>query len=152
MNLIAVSEVTPEAFAPSGELGAPSPDGDHAAADVVLGVSHGTPRFYLMRLTGRDLVFPSMARHDRVTRCLGAGDGKPWLVAVAAAGIARPGLSDIRAFRFPGDRLIKLARGTWHAGPYFAEPHRGFYNLEPADTNTADCILCRLETPVAFVS
>jgi len=152
MNYIAVAELTSEAFAPFGEVGAPLADGGHGAGDVALDLSSGTPRFYIMRLEQRGLAFEIMARHDRVTQCLGAVDGEPWLIAVAPAGIAQPGLGDIRAFRIPPDRFIKLGHGTWHAGPYFAEPLRDFYNLELTDTNTADYTVCRLDVPVAFAT
>ena len=152
MNYIAVAELTSEAFAPLGEVGAPLADGGHGAGDVALDLSSGTPRFYIMRLEQRGLAFEIMARHDRVTQCLGAVDGEPWLIAVAPAGIAQPGLGDIRAFRIPPDRFIKLGHGTWHAGPYFAEPLRDFYNLELTDTNTADYTVCRLDVPVAFAT
>jgi hypothetical protein len=37
-----------------------------------------------------------------------------------------------------------------HAGPYFAEARRTFYNLELADTNTKDYTVYRLGGPVAF--
>jgi ureidoglycolate hydrolase len=152
MNRIAVAELTPKAFAPFGEVGAPLADGGHAACDVALDLSHGTPRFYIMRLAQRGVVFEVMARHDRVTQCLGGVEGKPWLIAVAPAGIAQPGRSDIRAFSIPPGRFIKLGLGTWHAGPYFTEPVRDFYNLELTDTNTADYTVWRLATPIKFAA
>jgi ureidoglycolate hydrolase len=103
-----------------------------------------------MRLAQRGLVFEVMARHDRVTPCLGAVDGEPWLIAVAPASVAQPGLADIRTFCIPPDRFIKLGLGTWHADPYFTEPLRDFYNLEMVDTNTADYAVWRLDRPAAF--
>ncbi len=150
MNQITVAQLTPEAFVPFGTIGMPLGDGSHGAGDVRLDLSQGRPRFYLMRLEGRGVVFDRMARHDRVTQCLGAVDGVPWLIAVAPAGIAAPTAGDIRAFSVPGDRFIMLAHGTWHAGPYFIENRRDFYNLELADTNTADYTVCRLAEPVSF--
>jgi ureidoglycolate hydrolase len=141
-----------EAFAPFGEVGAPRADNGHASGDVALELSRGTPRFYIMRLAQRGLVFEIMARHDRVTQCLGAVDGEPWLIAVAPAGVAQPGLADIRAFRIPPDRFIKLGLGTWHAGPYFTGPLRDFYNLEMVDTNIADYTVRRLCEPAEFAA
>ena len=151
MNRIAVAELTSEAFAPFGEVGAPLAGG-HATGDVALDLSGGVPRFYIMRLDQRGLLFEVMARHDRVTQCLGAADGKLWLIAVAPACVARPGFADIRAFRIPPNRFIKLELGTWHAGPYFVEPQRDFYNLEMLDTNTADYTVWRLDVPLAFAT
>lgn len=150
MNRIDVAKLTPETFAPFGEVGGPLADGGHGAGDVALDLSAGTPRFYIMRLSGCGLAFEAMARHDRVTQCLGAADGRPWLIAVAPAAITQPSLCDIRAFRIPPDRFIKLGHGTWHAGPYFSENQRDFYNLELTDTNTADYTTFRLDSPVEF--
>jgi ureidoglycolate lyase len=148
-----VTDLTPEAFAPFGTVGMPQGDGAHGAGDVPLDLSQGPPRFYIMRLTGRgDLTFDRMARHDRVTQCLGTTDGLPWLMAVAPAGVAAPTIADIRAFRIPADQFIALAHGTWHAGPYFSEERRDFYNLELADTNKADFGVCHLPAPVMFAA
>ena len=47
-------------------------------------------------------------------------------------------LEDIAAFRVPGDRLIKLHVGTWHAGPHFVHDECLFVNLENLDTNRRD--------------
>ena len=47
---------------------------------------------------------------------------------------------------------IKLGLGTWHAGPYFTEPVRDFYNLEMVDTNTADYTVWRLNAPTEFAT
>ena len=147
-----VVDLTPEAFSPFGTVGVPLGDGAHGRGDVALDLSQGRPRFYIMRLEGRGLGFDRMARHNRVTQCLGTTDGLPWLIAVAPAGVAAPTIADIRAFRIPPDQFIALAHGTWHAGPYFSEPRRDFYNLELIDTNKADFTVCHLAAPVAFAA
>ena len=147
-----VVDLTPEAFSPFGTVGVPLGDGAHGRGDVALDLSQGRPRFYIMRLEGRGLGFDRMARHNRVTQCLGATDGLPWLIAVAPAGVAAPTIADIRAFRIPPDQFIALAHGTWHAGPYFSEARRDFYNLELIDTNKADFTVCHLAAPVAFAA
>jgi ureidoglycolate hydrolase len=149
---IEVAELTADAFAPFGSVGLPQADGAHGTGEVALDLSQGRPRFYIMRLKGRGLGFDRMARHDRVTQCLGTTDGKPWLIAVAPAGVAAPTAADIRAFRIPAAHFIALAHGTWHAGPYFSEAARDFYNLELADTNNADHTVCRLPAPLAFAA
>jgi len=102
MNKLSVSNLTPDAFAPFGVIGMPTGDGGHAAGDVPLDLSQGRPRFYIMRLQQRGLAFDRMARHRRVTQCLGATDGRPWLIAVAPPGIESPSLDDICAFESPG--------------------------------------------------
>src|SRR5260370_39887147 len=138
MDWMAVAELAPAAFAAFGEVGMPLVDGAHGEGDVALDLSQEKPRLYIMRLHRRGISFDRLARHDRVTQCLGAVDGLPWLIAVAPAGIAAPTAGDIRAFSVPGDRFIMLAHGTWHAGPYFTENLRDLYNLEPAHPNPAD--------------
>jgi hypothetical protein len=58
--------------------------------------------------------------------------------------VAEPGLrtlkeEDIRAFKVPHGKFIKLHEGTWHAGPHFlGVQYMDFYNLELADTNQVD--------------
>jgi ureidoglycolate lyase len=150
MNTIRAAALTAEAFAPFGTVGLPAAGGAHGAGDVPLDLSQGRPRFYIMRLDGRGLVFERLARHDRVTQCLGTTDGKPWLIAVAPADVEAPTIADIRAFRIPGDQFIMLAHGTWHAGPIFIEDRRDFYNLELEDTNTADFTVAHLAEPVTL--
>ncbi len=61
MNLIAVAELPSEAFAPFGEVGAPLADGGHAAGDVALDLSGGTPRFYIMRLAPAMPLTPALS-------------------------------------------------------------------------------------------
>src|SRR5260370_24137232 len=121
MNWIPVAELAPAAFAPFGGVGMPLVDGAAGEGDVALDVSQGKPRLYIMRRHRRGISFDRMARHDRVTQCLGAVDGLPWLIAVAPAEVAVPTLSYIRAFRVPPDCFIALAHGIWHAGPCFFE-------------------------------
>jgi ureidoglycolate hydrolase len=152
MNRIAVAERTSEAFAPFGEVGAPRVGVGQAPLDVPLDLSRGVPRCQIMRLTQRGLVVEVMARHDRVTQCLGAVDGELWLIAGSPARTAEPGLADIRASRTLPDRFIKLGPGTWHAGPSFNGPLRDFYNLEMVDTKTADYTVWRLYAPVEFAT
>jgi ureidoglycolate hydrolase len=151
MTTLPLIELTEAAFAPFGAIGLPLGDGAHGAGDVPLDLSQGAPRFYIMRLHDRaDLIFEKMARHDRVTQCLGTIDGLPWLIAVAPAAVKEPTLADIRAFRIPPHCFIALAHGTWHAGPYFTERQRDFYNLELSDTNIADYETCHLAEPAVF--
>ncbi|MBV9825159.1 MAG: ureidoglycolate lyase [Alphaproteobacteria bacterium] len=150
MPALTVHPLTQESFVPFGSIGLPQADGFDGPADVPLDLTQGVPRFYLMRLPRRGLSFEMLARHDRVTQCLASADGTPWLIAVAPARSRAPTIDDIRAFRIPGQCFIMLARGTWHAGPYFAEAERNFFNLELADTNLADYTTSRLAEPVSF--
>jgi ureidoglycolate hydrolase len=151
-HMLYIRELTAEAFAPYGQIIAPLRTGGQGAetsydpetstreAKLVLG--NGEPRLWIMHLPHVGLGFTRIARHRRVTQCLGSLGGKEWLIGVAPPGDlgddARPRLEDIAAFRVPGDRLIKLHAATWHAGPHFTHDECLFVNLENLDTNRRD--------------
>jgi len=145
--------LTEEAFAPFGDIIRPRRSGQQfdrgfaydpaaEATHVKLVVTNGEPCLRIMQIPHRGLQFTKIARHRRVSQCLGSLQGKDWFMAVAAAtDFAEdrgPRLEDIRAFRIPGDRIIKLHVGTWHAGPHFTHDECLFVNLENEDTNTRD--------------
>src|SRR5471032_2200520 len=138
------------AFAPFGQVIAPSTDGaPFGPSDAQLVLTNGTPRLYIMRLKQRGLAFDRITRHVRVTQCLAAVGGGEWLLAVAPPlapddRAAMPEPASIQAFRISGPVGIKLHRGTWHAGPFFTAPEMDFLNLELADTNEADHVNCHL--------
>jgi ureidoglycolate hydrolase len=148
---IKVNPLTPESFAPFGQIIAPVDDGGtFGPGDAQLDLSRGTPRFYIMRLLRRGLRFQQITRHRQVTQCLAAVGGKPWFIAVAPPDRvddphALPALEDIKAFKIPGDVAIKLHRGSWHAGPFFEDNEISFFNLELADTNEIDHQSCYLD-------
>ena len=133
----------PKAFAPYGEIIWPrTSSAETSVEEPKLTLTNGTPRLWIMKLKKRRLVFADMARHRRVSQCLGSMQGKEWFIGVAppndlADGI-RPELDRIAAFRIPGDCLIKLHVGTWHAGPHFVHDECLFFNLENLDTNERD--------------
>jgi ureidoglycolate lyase len=136
--------ITREAFAPFGDLIAPTEDGGpFGSHEAALDLTRGTPRLYIMRLPPRGLVFRQITRHRNVTQCLAAMGGKSWLMAVAPPDAvdhpdAEPALTDIAAFVVPGSVAIKLHRGTWHAGPFFENEDIDFLNLELSNTNEMD--------------
>jgi ureidoglycolate lyase len=148
---IAANRLTPQTFAPFGQVIAPIEDGVmFGPNDAQLELSRGTPRFYIMRLPRRGLRFKQITRHREVTQCLAAVGGKSWFIAVAPPhGLdnlqAQPALDDIKAFKIPGDVAIKLHRGSWHAGPFFEDEQISFFNLELADTNEVDHQTCYLD-------
>jgi ureidoglycolate hydrolase len=141
-----------DAFAPYGEIIRPRGtsgqfenhpyDPETSLEEPKLVLTNGIPRLWIMELKGRGLVFTSMARHRRVSQCLGALGGKEWFIAVAPpndpAEGTKPELDKIAAFRIPGDRIIKLHVATWHAGPHFVHEACLFLNLENLDTNKRD--------------
>jgi ureidoglycolate lyase len=145
-----IERLTPEGFAPFGTVLAAQADGQpFGPADAVLDLSRGTPRFYTMRIPGGRLAVQQITRHRQVTQSLASAGGHSWVMAVAPplnidVPDAEPALSDIRAFRVPGDMAIALHRGTWHAGPLFEATEASFFNLELADTNVVDHHTCHL--------
>jgi ureidoglycolate hydrolase len=152
VRMLEVRELTREGFAPYGEVIEALPtggqgshsghDSETAPGEAKLVLDNGVPRLWIMRLPHVGLGFSRIARHRKVTQCLGALGGKEWLIGVAPPGDlgdgARPRLDDIVAFRIPGDRLIKLHVATWHAGPHFVHDECLFFNLENLDTNRRD--------------
>jgi len=152
LHMLDVRELTAETFAPYGQVIAPLRTGgqgaetrydpETSANEAKLVLQNGVPRLWIMQLPHVGLGFSRIARHRRVTQCLGSLGGKEWLIGVAPPGDltdeARPQLEDIVAFRIPGDRVIKLHVATWHAGPHFVHEECQFVNLENLDTNRQD--------------
>jgi ureidoglycolate hydrolase len=151
-HMLEVRELTGEAFAPYGQIVAPIRAGGQGAeagydpetspAEAKLVLHNGEPRLWIMHLPHVGLGFSRIARHRKVTQCLGSLGGREWLIAVAPPGDladdACPRLEEIVAFRVPGDRLIQLHLATWHAGPHFVHDECLFFNLENLDTNRRD--------------
>ena len=148
---IRAQDLTDEAFAPYGDIIKPrisreqfdraySYDPSKENTHVKLVMTNGEPTLRIMHQRLRGLTFSKMARHRRVSQCLGSLQGKEWFMAVAAPtnNDSQPRLEDIAAFLIPGDRIIKLHVGTWHAGPHFRHEECLFLNLENEDTNTRD--------------
>ncbi|KAJ3336895.1 hypothetical protein HDU93_002008 [Gonapodya sp. JEL0774] len=95
-----------------------------------------------MHLPRRGLRIESIARHKKVTQCLGSVTGRGWYMGVALPSATdpagRPDLSTFKVFYIPKESGIKLDEGIWHAGPHFDDPSMTFYNLELEDTNQDD--------------
>jgi ureidoglycolate hydrolase len=145
-------ELTATAFAPYGDVIRPRAMGNQfsnhpydpetSADEPRLTLANGTPRLWIMAQSKRGLVFANLARHRRVSQCLGSMQGKKWFIAVGPpndfADGTKPDLARIAAFRIPGDCVIKLHVATWHAGPHFVHDECLFFNLENLDTNKRD--------------
>jgi len=146
LKRIEAQPITPELFRPYGQVISASEDGQsYGPTDAQLQLQNGIPRFYIMRLRDRGLRFHKITRHLQCTQCLGSLEGKDWLLGVAPPSDAPfPDWEDITVFRIPGNCFVKLAIGTWHAGPYFEHDSVDFYNLELSDTNVVDHDTCNL--------
>ena len=159
-------DLTRERFAPYGQVIEPravmgqfidpnyDPTRNPDEAQLTLS-GNGDPRLWIMQLPRRGLVFDQIARHRRVTQCLGSLEGKEWLLAVAPPGPlddeARPPLDDIVGIRIPGTVVIKLHIATWHAGPHFEHEQCLFFNLENMLTRERDFHGVELGTQCRFV-
>ena len=161
-NTIPAQALDAKLFAPYGEVIYPRTAGSQfdvnpydpetGAEEPSLTLTNGTPRLWIMRLKKNGLVFSKLARHRRVSQCLGSLQGKEWFIAVAPPGDladgVRPELARMAAFRIPGDCVIKLHVATWHAGPHLTHDECLFFNLENLDTNKRD--FEDYELPAAF--
>ena len=58
-------------------------DAQASAEEANLTLTNGTPRLWIMCLKRNGLAFSKMARHRRVSQCLGSLQGKEWFIAVA---------------------------------------------------------------------
>lgn len=141
---IRATTATPESFAPYGQLIAESLDGDlydPIKTDAALDLSQGTPRFYLMKLTGgRPMRADRITRHKKVTQCLGALGLSSDFYLVVHEATDNLTLAGLKAFRIPPCHFVKLRMGTWHVGPMWtgSDLDRTFMNLELTDTNEVD--------------
>jgi ureidoglycolate hydrolase len=139
LHRLSAQTVTPEGFAPFGVVLTPMEDGTpFTAEEAVLDVSNGIPRFYLMHLADKAPEFTRVTRHLETTQTLMAVGNVSWSIAVAPPGVDAPSPDDLRAFVIPPRTAITMRKGTWHAGPFFAEPSMDFVNLELDDTNVTD--------------
>ena len=139
VHRLTAETVTPATFDPFGVILTPMEDGTpFTAEEAVLDVSNGIPRPYLSPLDDQAPEFLRVTRHLETTQTLMAVGDVEWTIAVAAPGIDAPALDDLRAFRIPPRTAITMRKGTWHAGPFFAEPNMDFVNLELDDTNVTD--------------
>src|SRR5262245_1338919 len=82
-------------------------DPETSTEEPKLTLTNGTPRLWIMHLKKNGLAFSKLARHRRVTQCLGSLQGKEWFIAVAPpsdlADGATPHLATLEPLRMPGD-------------------------------------------------
>jgi ureidoglycolate hydrolase len=163
---VSVQPLDAAAFRPFGEIIKPRSgaqnqfdsipyDPETGTDEARLTLCAGQPRLWIMHLRNRGLVFDRLARHRRVSQCLGALQGQEWFIGVAPpqdpADDSCPPIASVAAFRVPGDCVIKLHVGTWHAGPHFTHSECLFLNLENLDTNKRDFHAIDLPSPCRMV-
>ena len=148
-----MTTLTPEAITSPAFLtyGQPiTPVGDltpYGEQDAQLFFDEGPIRFYIMNLENPGEDVRALTRHTHCSQCLASADAEPWWIAVAAPHLESDqiAIDSIRLFRVEPRQAIKLALGTWHAGPYFKSKTAMFYNLELSNTKVADHTTRRLD-------
>ena len=124
-----------KSFAPYGEVIYPRSAGSQfdinpydpetSTEEPSLTLTNGTPRLWIMRLKKNGLVFSKLARHRRVTQCLGSLQGKEWFIAVAPPSdltdgapprpCANGGVSNPGRLRHQASRRHMACRPSLHA-------------------------------------
>jgi hypothetical protein len=94
-HLLDIRELTPEAFAPYGEVIAPLHTGGQGSAtphgpetgpgEASLVLTNGEPRLWIMHLPHVGLGFSRIARHRRVTRARGSRTSSPFACPATAS-------------------------------------------------------------------
>lgn len=161
LHRVTVRPLTHEDFAPFGQVLEPRiskgqfilPDHNPGTSpdELQLTLDQGIPRLWIMQMAGVKPQFSEMARHLKVTQCLGSLGGGEWFFAVAAPD-TQPNLEDVVGFRIPGDRIIKLHFGTWHAGPHPVTAAGLFLNLENMNTRREDFEAVSLPVPCTYAA
>lgn len=133
-----------------------TPVGDltpYGKQDATLFFDQGPIRFYIMNLEHPGVSVQAMTRHAHCSQCLASADAEPWWIVVAAPHLESDqiDLSSIRLFRVEARQAIKLAPGTWHAGPFFNGSTAMFFNLENSNTKVVDHMTRHLDQPIQLM-
>ena len=147
--MVACTALTPESFAPFGQLLAAEPH------EALIEVRDGED--WVMNVLSYDrkpLVCDHLNAHHKATQALVPLGSATALLIVAPAGttFSSPAdLDSIRAFVLDGTAAVNLAFGTWHWGPYPVGDHVDLLNLQGrgfADDNEIADLVGLLDTVV----
>jgi ureidoglycolate lyase len=117
-RVVLLEPLTPEAFAPFGDVVEPPRQGERTSLTTSLqGLDGaGQPRLsfnnappWTLPLTATD-----MERHNRSSQCFVPIDVARWVVIVAPDKGGRPDAEALRAFLVRGDQAVNYHVGTWH--------------------------------------
>jgi ureidoglycolate lyase len=151
-HVVHAQPLTPEAFAPFGDVLAVEPD--EAAIEVRDGE---TWLLNVLSYERRPLVCDHLNAHHRATQALLPLGSRPALLVVAppAATFAGPADLDlVRAFVLDGRAGVNLGFGTWHWGPYPVADRVDLLNLQGrgfADDNEIADLVGTLDVVVRVV-
>ena len=110
--------LTPEAFAPYGDVVAPPAPGDRITLSETLVARDGAAATRLSLNHAKPIDLPltatEMERHNRSSQCFVPVDVARWVVMVAPDKGGAPDPAGLRAFVVRGDQAVNYHLGTWH--------------------------------------
>lgn len=118
MRTLRLEPLTPEAFAPFGDVvEPPAPGARMSLIDSIGGIEHaGTARLSFNNAEPHPLPLTAtqMERHNRSSQCFVPMDVARWVLLVAPDLGGRPDAASLRAFVATGDQAVNYHIGTWH--------------------------------------
>ncbi len=118
MRTIRLEPLTPEAFAPFGDVVEPPALGARVSLiESIGGIEHaGTARLSFNHAEPHSLpiIATEMERHNRSSQCFAPMDVARWVLLVAPDLGGRPDAKALRAFVATGDQAVNYHIGTWH--------------------------------------
>jgi ureidoglycolate lyase len=115
---LVLEPLTPEAFAPFGDVIGPQAEGARVSLTDTLRAIDGAfqPRlsFSTAKAWSLPLTATEMERHNRSSQCFVPMDAERWVVLVAPDAGGKPDATALRAFVVRGDQAVNYHLGTWH--------------------------------------
>jgi ureidoglycolate lyase len=115
---LTLEPLTPEAFAPYGDVVEPPAVGERLSLGETLTFRDGAdaPRlsFNNAKPVPLPLVATELERHNRSSQCFVPLDVARWVVMVAPDKGGAPDPAGLRAFVVRGDQAVNYHVGTWH--------------------------------------
>jgi len=143
---LTIQPMTPEAFAPYGEL-------ISERGQVALDLDGGAPNVAAQTVEPRPMKFDFLGRHLRSEQCFAPLGGAKSVIAVAPPseeGDAVPDVNRMAAFLVDGS-AFKLHRGTWHVSAFPVNGSATFLVLDREKTLEEDFDLRDLKTALGVV-
>ena len=144
---LTVQAMTPESFAPYGEI-----VGERG--DIKLDFDGGQASVAAQTVEARPMTFDFLGRHQRSEQFFVPLGGTKSVIAVAPPsenGEALPDLTKLVAFLVDGSCAFKLHRGTWHASAFPLAKNASFLVLDRENTLEEDYDLRDLKTALGVV-
>lgn len=114
---LTLEPLTPEGFAPFGDVIAPPAPGERVSLGATLTALQGaaSPRLSFNNAAAWDLplLATQMERHNRSSQCFVPMDVARWVLLVAPDDGGRPDTAALRAFLARGDQAVNYHLGTW---------------------------------------